>query len=245
MKIILADHYGICFGVRDAIAEAHRLASNGPLSVLGELVHNPVVRHQLTDLGVHEVPLDQVGAAPTAQVMITAHGASDSARAAWRRAGYGVADGTCPLVRHAHEQLRTLVEMGYTPVVIGKRGHVEVQGLTGDFPNAAVIETEEQVCELPESPRYGVISQTTQPLERVRQLINAIRTAHPLSEVLFRDTICQPTKRRQEALRTLLTQVDTLVVVGGRNRSRAARPSSSPPPRAAAAPPGPPSSPRR
>src|SRR5688572_4863462 len=148
MKIILAEHYGICFGVRDAIAEAERLAADAPLTILGELVHNPVVRNQLAARGVRETPLDEVGTAPTAQVMITAHGASDRDRAAWRMAGFGVADGTCPLVRHAHEQLRTLVALGFFPVVIGKRGHVEVRGLTGDFPETVVIQTAEHVNEL-------------------------------------------------------------------------------------------------
>jgi 4-hydroxy-3-methylbut-2-enyl diphosphate reductase len=63
----------------------------------------------------------------------------------------------------------------------------------------------------------GVISQTTQPIERVRELVEAIRAARPQSEVRFRDTVCQPTKNRQTALRKLITEVDTLVVVGGRN----------------------------
>jgi 4-hydroxy-3-methylbut-2-enyl diphosphate reductase len=217
MKIILAEHYGICFGVRDAIASAERLAADAPLTILGELVHNPVVRQRFAERGVRESPLERVGEAPTPQVMITAHGASDRDREAWRLAGFGVADGTCPLVRHAHEQLRVLVSLGYTPVVIGKRGHVEVNGLTGDFAGTFVIECCEQIAELPVSPRYGVISQTTQPIEHVHRLVDAIRTARPDSEVLFRDTVCQPTKRRQDALRRLLSEVDTLVVVGGHN----------------------------
>ena len=128
MNIRLAEHYGLCFGVRDAIAQAEQLAEGGPLTILGELVHNPVVRDRLARRGVQEGVLAEPGSAATAQVMITAHGAADAARSAWRHAGYGVADGTCPLVRHAHEQLRLLVQLGYQPVVIGKRGHVEEIG---------------------------------------------------------------------------------------------------------------------
>src|SRR4051812_25707307 len=108
MKIILAKHHSLCFGVRDAIAHATRLAQAGPLTVLGELVHNPIVRQRLAAAGVREGRLHETGSAPTPQVMITAHGASDEARAAWRAAGFGVADGTCPLVRHAHAQLKML-----------------------------------------------------------------------------------------------------------------------------------------
>src|SRR6476469_7313741 len=98
MKVILAQHHSLCFGVRDAIAQATRLAHEAPLTILGELVHNPIVRQQLAGAGVREGNLDAPGSAPTAQVMITAHGASDAARNSWRAAGYGVADGTCPLV---------------------------------------------------------------------------------------------------------------------------------------------------
>ena len=216
MKIQLAEHYGLCFGVRDAIAQAEHLAAQGPLTILGELVHNPVVRERLAQRGVREGGLDHE-TAPTPQVMITAHGASDRNRAAWRAAGFGVADGTCPLVRHAHGQLGLLVNLGFFPVVIGKRGHVEVAGLTGDFPDACVLECEADIALLPERERYGVIAQTTQPLEKAQALVAALRRARPSSEVRFSDTVCQPTKNRQSALRKLLTECDTLVVVGGRN----------------------------
>lgn len=217
MIIQLAEHYGLCFGVRDAIAEAERLAQQAPLTILGELVHNPVVRDRLTRAGAVEGRLEEPASARTAQVMITAHGASDAARHEWRAAGYGVADGTCPLVRHAHEQLKLLVQLGYQPVIVGKRGHVEVNGLAGDFPSAVVIESEDDLEHLPNVARIGVISQTTQPLSHVLRLVEAMRRARPGSEVRFTDTVCQPTKNRQNALHKLIAECDTLVVVGGRN----------------------------
>lgn len=217
MKIQLAQHYGLCFGVRDAIAQAEHLARQGPLTILGELVHNPVVRERLASQGVSAGVLTETASAATSQVMITAHGASDQKRAAWRNAGFGVADGTCPLVRHAHEQLRLLVSLGYFPVVIGKPGHVEVEGLVGDFPGAFVVEKLADIEGLPRAERYGVISQTTQPLEKVHALVEAIRQARPDAEVRFTDTVCQPTKNRQTALRKLIAECDTMVVVGGRN----------------------------
>ncbi len=217
MKIHIATHYGLCFGVRDAIAQAEKLAASGPFTILGELVHNPVVHERLASAGVLQAPLEAVGKAPTPQVMITAHGASDLARDAWRHAGFGVADGTCPLVRHAHGQLATLVAMGYQPAVIGKAGHVEVNGLVGDFPGTVIIESEDDFSALAGAPRIGVISQTTQPIERVRVIEAALRERFPEAEVLFRDTVCQPTKDRQTALKKLLAECDTLVVVGGPN----------------------------
>ena len=206
----------MCFGVRDALAEAERLAADGPLTILGELVHNPVVRERLRQRGVGEGNLDDVANVSAPQVMITAHGASDAKRRAWRDAGYAVADGTCPLVRRAHEQLCRLFRSGYFPVVIGQRGHVEVRGLIGDFPTAAVIESEADIAQLPGcEKRFGVISQTTQPLAHVRALVAALRKARPAAEVKFCDTICQPTKNRQNALQKLIAVCDTIVVVGG------------------------------
>src|SRR5947199_6265954 len=127
MKVIVAEHFGICFGVRDAIAQAHALAHalarEGPLTILGELVHNPIVREQLRAQGVQEQ--SSVDAA-TRRVMITAHGTSDKQREALNKRGLEVADGTCPLVRYAHDQLKRLVRAGYYPVVIALADHVEV-----------------------------------------------------------------------------------------------------------------------
>ncbi len=216
MKIILAEHYGICFGVRDAIAEAEQRAQQGPLTILGELVHNPVVRERFARRGVREGALDDFASA-TPQVMITAHGTSNRRRAEWRAAGFGVADGTCPLVKHAHDQLKLLVDLGFFPVVIGKAGHVEVEGLIGDFPDACVVESESDIARLPRCKSYGVIAQTTQPLEKVLALVDAIRCGRPGSEVRFTDTVCRPTKSRQSALQKLIADCDTIVVVGGRN----------------------------
>ncbi|MGE5208950.1 MAG: 4-hydroxy-3-methylbut-2-enyl diphosphate reductase [Alphaproteobacteria bacterium] len=216
MKIILAEHFGICFGVRDAIMQAEELAQDAPLTILGELVHNPIVRERLRTRGVAEASLDHAGAT-SARVMVTAHGASDTKRTAWRDRGFEVVDGTCPLVRHAHEQLKRLVAAGYFPVVIGKAGHVEVLGLTEDFPEACVVEVATDILKLPRRNRYGVISQTTQPIDRVRALVEGIQRLYPGSRVRFIDTVCKPTKNRQSALRKLINEVDSVVVVGGRN----------------------------
>ncbi len=216
MRIILADHFGMCFGVRDAIAQAERLADAGPLTILGELVHNPVVRERLRARGVRENPLEQLKAEVSPNVMITAHGASEARREEWRAAGHKVADGTCPLVRHAHAQLRAFVAAGYFPVVIGQPGHVEVQGLTEDFPESFVVGVEEDVARLPHKSGFGIVSQTTQPIERVQRLVAQIRRARPRAEVRFADTICKPTKDRQRALQELVTKAEVIVVVGGR-----------------------------
>jgi 4-hydroxy-3-methylbut-2-en-1-yl diphosphate reductase len=214
MKIILAEHFGMCFGVRDAIAQAEALAREGPLTILGELVHNPVVRERLRGQGVREESLDAVRSTST-RLMITAHGASDAKRDEWRATGARVADGTCPLVHHAHEHLRKLVACGFFPVVVGKHGHVEVNGLVGDFPEAVILSSPADISVLPKAARYGIISQTTQPIDFVREMVALVCRRHPESEVRFVDTVCKPTKDRQSALRKLIDVADAIVVVGG------------------------------
>src|SRR5436190_999303 len=169
MNIHTATHYGMCFGVREALRRAHDTAAAGPVTILGQLVHNPVVQEHLTTLGVREGRLEDVGLVSTPSVMITAHGAADRDRAAWKNAGYRVTDTTCPLVHRAHAALAQLVAEGCQPVVIGQRGHVEVRGLMGDFPGTVVVECEGDFPLLPASSLYGVVSQTTQPIAKVRR----------------------------------------------------------------------------
>ena len=126
-------------------------------------------------------------------------------------------DTTCPLVRKAHDSLRALVNAGYHPVVIGKAGHVEVEGLIGDFPEAHVIGSLDDIKSLPPLTKIGIVSQTTQPIDYVNQLVEAVRLAHPDAEVKFVDTVCAPTKNRQTALRELCAECEMVVVVGGAN----------------------------
>jgi 4-hydroxy-3-methylbut-2-en-1-yl diphosphate reductase len=216
-KITLAKHYGMCFGVRDAISAAETAARNAPVTLLGELVHNPAVMANFTQLGAKQARLDQPGTAATPSVIITAHGAADRDHAAWKARGYQVTDTTCPLVRKAHHALQELTEAGYHPVVIGQASHAEVLGLVGDFPQASVVLTVAQIAELPEKPHYGVISQTTQPVERVLELVAALRQQFPASGIHYRDTVCRPTKQRQTAMEQLCMENQVIIIVGGAN----------------------------
>jgi len=100
--------------------------------------------------------------------------------------------------------------------VIGLANHVEVRGLVGDFADAFVINESADIPNLPARPRYGIISQTTQPIDRVRTLVAEIAHAHPSAEIRFADTVCKPTKDRQLALKKLIAVADVIVVVGGR-----------------------------
>ena len=150
----------MCFGVREALAAVEKLAAAGPVTILGQLVHNEVVREKLVALGATEGSLRD-SSAPTSRVVVTAHGAADADRARWAGRGHQVTDTTCPLVRKAHQALAALVASGHAPVVVGRRNHVEVLGLTGDFPEAVVVESEDDLEGLAQAPRLGVVSQTS------------------------------------------------------------------------------------
>lgn len=206
---------GMCFGVRDAIAMAQEAARVEPVTVLGQLVHNESVLARMRVSGVRFAEgLEEVA---TQRVVITAHGASDRAITRVKHAGLQLTDTTCPLVASAHRAVRTLVREGYHLLVIGKRGHVEVIGLTEDSPDCDILLSEEEVERLTERERFGVCAQTTQPISRVRKLVNAIRKRFPSSEVRFIDTVCQPTKQRQQAAIELAAGCDVVVVIGGAN----------------------------
>lgn len=213
MKIIRATHLGMCFGVRDAIGLALRQAQQEPLTILGELVHNQTVVNSLRARGIRMV--NQVTDVTSATVMISAHGASERRLNQVRERGLKVLEATCPLVHYAHRAVAALARDGYHPVIVGKRDHVEVRGLTEDLAAYDVVLNEEDVDRLPERPRFGVAAQTTQPIERVRSLVARIKRRFPASEVRFADTVCQPTKLRQAAALQLARQSDVVVVIGG------------------------------
>jgi 4-hydroxy-3-methylbut-2-enyl diphosphate reductase len=213
MKIIRAEHLGMCFGVRDAIALAMKEKEAGPLTILGDLVHNETV---LARLRAHGIKIEQrVEDVATDTVMITAHGASERALKRVRERGLNVIEATCPLVHSAHEAVAELVKAGFHPVIIGKRDHVEVRGLTEDLAEFDVVLSETDVLELKERPRFGIAAQTTQPIKEVERLVELIRRRFPASEVRFIDTVCRPTKQRQAAAVELAQQSEVVVVVGG------------------------------
>ena len=204
---------GMCFGVRDAIELAHERAASGPVTVLGDLVHNESVLADLRGRGV--LIRQDASDIPTREVLITAHGASNRRIESLRQLGLTVTEATCPLVHRAHQALKKLVAAGFHPLVIGQAGHVEVRGLTEDHPECDVVLTESEVDLLPERPRYGVVSQTTQPVARVRELIAHLSQRFPGSEVRWIDTVCQPTKDRQTAAENLAEHCDVVLVIGG------------------------------
>jgi len=211
----MADHLGMCFGVRDAIDLALGLTRQGPVTILGDLVHNPDVVARLDAAGALRARHPEEVQTPA--VLVTAHGTSGRTLARTRALGLNVVEATCPLVHVAHRAVAALAREGYHVVIVGQRDHVEVRGLTGDLDRFDVVLEDEDVRGLDDHPRFGVAAQTTQPLEKVRHLVELIRRRFPGSEVRFVDTVCKPTKERQAAAVEVARQADVVIVVGGRS----------------------------
>jgi 4-hydroxy-3-methylbut-2-enyl diphosphate reductase len=213
MEVRMAEHLGMCFGVRDAIDLALGLARRGPVTVLGDLVHNPDVVAEMDAAGAVRARRPEEVRTPV--VLLTAHGTSERVKLRLAGEGYELHDAACPLVKRVHLALARLVAEGRHPVIVGKADHVEVRGLVGDLNEYTVILDEADLEQLEGRDRLGVVAQTTQPLEKVLRLVEALRTRFPAADVRFLDTVCQPTKDRQEALRRLVRDSEVVVVVGG------------------------------
>jgi 4-hydroxy-3-methylbut-2-en-1-yl diphosphate reductase len=218
MRIIRADVLGMCFGVRDALEVVAGVAEPRRVTIFGQLVHNEIVQAQLSAQGFSTLnPAAREMSLPESPVvLITAHGISNRERNRLESAGKQLVDTTCPLVERVHQAALALQAEGYHVLVIGRKGHVEVEGIVGDLDAFDVIEHADDVRTY-SSHRLGIVCQTTVTERRVAELRDLIMARNADAEIRFVDTVCLPTKEHQRALERLIEAVDAVVVVGGRN----------------------------
>jgi 4-hydroxy-3-methylbut-2-en-1-yl diphosphate reductase len=218
MRVIRADVLGMCFGVRDSLAMIDLIAEPRAITIHGELVHNEVVQLQLQARGfaMRSEEARKRLLPETRTVLITAHGISDRERNRLRSAGKEILDTTCPLVKRVHQAAALLEAEGYFVLLIGRRGHVEVEGIIEDLEHFEVIESADEV-RVYRSGRLGIVCQTTATERTVRTIRAAVAALNPGAQINFVDTVCLPTKEHQRALENLLDQVEAVVVVGGRS----------------------------
>ncbi|MDP7058819.1 MAG: 4-hydroxy-3-methylbut-2-enyl diphosphate reductase [Nitrospinaceae bacterium] len=222
MKVSLANALGTCFGVQDAINLAMTPDFGADLTIVGQLVHNPQVNESLKKNGVSLVnDIDAMDQIKTKKVMITAHGAAETTKKKLSDAGHTVFDASCPLVMRVHKTIKSMVQKDYFPVVIGQQDHVEVKGIVGDLEDFLVINNMNDLEKIKRAGkrRLGIVSQTTLQVEKAEHLVSKIRNLECVDEVYFVNTICQPTRDRQIAVRDLADQVDIMIVIGGYNSS--------------------------
>ena len=217
MKVIRAQAMGMCFGVKDALSTVMVMDYPERSTVYGQLVHNGEVLKRIKARGLSMLEeSDRTPAVLTPNVVITAHGLSDKERRTLEASGKTLIDTTCPLVSRVHQIARGLHEQGYFVVVAGRKDHVEVKGIVGDLERFAVVERPEDVLIYP-ADRIAVVCQTTTPPALLDVLFETISRKNVGKGICFIDTICRPTRERQEAVEDLSLKVQALVVVGGKN----------------------------
>ncbi|PID55790.1 4-hydroxy-3-methylbut-2-enyl diphosphate reductase [candidate division KSB3 bacterium] len=214
MKIQLAESAGFCSGVKRAVRLALESveAEHAPVYMLGDIVHNEYVVLELRQAGMTVVEsLDQID---FGVLLIRAHGAAPALYAAARRKGLKIIDATCPLVLEIHKFARQLDEEGYQVVVIGDRGHDEVGGIAAQVKEPVVISSPEDVEKHFRRPysRIGVVLQSTQDIRNVENILGLL--AARCRELKLFNTICGPTSRHQEEIRTLPRENDVMIVIG-------------------------------
>lgn len=213
----LADERGFCFGVRRAIELAEQaVEERGLLESLGAIVHNRQVVDTLAEKGMRIIQgLDEMQGAT---LLIPSHGIRVEILTAAEEKGLNVIDATCPIVRNAQHVAHRLYEEGFTVVVFGDAHHTEVKGLLSRAGEGAMATTEVPNLEKPPR-RIGILSQTTQSQKKFADFTARIIDAQlpSLSEVRVFNTICDATGKRQAAALRLASEVDWMIVVGGRD----------------------------
>jgi 4-hydroxy-3-methylbut-2-enyl diphosphate reductase len=221
MKIIIAKRAGFCFGVKRATQMAFEAAGKGSNTyTLGPIIHSPQVVQKLEEMGVKVVKdLDKTN---SGTIIIRSHGvlASEMDEAVQKQ--LEIVDATCPFVKKAQEHVKSLSEEGYGVVVVGDADHPEVQGIVsyGD-DKVYVVGSGEEVKKLPKMKKIGIVAQTTQSFENLKNVVSECLLRG--GEIRVFNTICDATAVRQEEAKELACQVDCMLVVGGFNSANTRR----------------------
>jgi 4-hydroxy-3-methylbut-2-enyl diphosphate reductase len=227
MDVLLAQPRGFCAGVVRAIemVETALKAYGPPVYVLHEIVHNHHVVEDLRTRGA--IFVERLAEVPRGAVTIfSAHGVATAMVEEARQRDLEVVDATCPLVTKVHHQAQRYSLRGYEVVIIGHRGHPEVEGTRGRVSGPVhVVSRYEDVAELTvrDPERVAYVTQTTLSVDDTREVIAALRRRFPAIRGPDVDGICYATQNRQNAVRQLAREVDLLLVVGARNSSNSNR----------------------
>jgi len=231
MKILLANPRGFCAGVDRAIDIVERAIElfGAPIYVRHEVVHNRFVVDRLRSLGaVFVQELDEVPDGAT--VIFSAHGVSRAVQDEARRRDLRVFDATCPLVTKVHMEVVRFARDGREVILIGHAGHPEVEGTMGQFDeaNGGSISLVEDVLDVEslavrDASRVGVVTQTTLSVDDTADVLDALKQRFPTLTTPRKEDICYATQNRQDAVKTLVSQCDVVVVVGSQASSNSNR----------------------
>ncbi len=226
MRVVIDDKSGFCAGVVRAISEAERaLEQGGEVFCLGDIVHNRVEVQRLESLGLKTIEHNDLDRLSDCRVLIRAHGEPPATYSKAESRNLEIIDATCPVVaalqrrvKRAYEQMQSV---GGTVVILGKRGHAEVVGLTGQVAeDAVVVECEADLEQIDFSHPIYFLSQTTQSVTLFNRICEVMKTRLADSSMLtVDDTICRRVSSREEHLRAFARSVDVVIFVCGRKSS--------------------------
>lgn len=222
LRIEVASHAGVCYGVERALKLAAHAAESarGSVTTLGPLIHNPIVVRDLESAGVKGAQtVDEV---ESGTLIIRAHGVVPQVIDQARAKGLEVLDATCPYVKKVHMAAEKLVREGYQLIVVGESGHPEVEGILGHAGDAAhVVSTPRDLDGVDLARKVGVVVQTTQTPANLAAIVSAL--ALRTMDLRVVNTICSATQERQDSAAELASRADVMIVIGGKNSGNTRR----------------------
>ncbi len=227
MQIILANPRGFCAGVERAIAIVERAIKKfgAPIYVRHEVVHNKFVCDDLRAKGA--VFIEELSEVPSGSTVIfSAHGVSQAVRDEAEMRNLKVFDATCPLVTKVHLEVARMRKEGREVVMIGHKGHPEVEGTMGQSPDGMyLVETADDVAKLKviNPARLAYVTQTTLSIDDAEKVVAALKTRFPTIVGPEKDDICYATQNRQDAIKALPESCELVIVVGSKNSSNSNR----------------------
>ncbi|SCK45914.1 4-hydroxy-3-methylbut-2-enyl diphosphate reductase [Variovorax sp. HW608] len=226
-EVILAEPRGFCAGVDRAIEIVERAIAKfgAPIYVRHEIVHNTYVVSELKAKGAIFIE-DLAEVPPGATLVFSAHGVSKAVQAEARERGFEIFDATCPLVTKVHVEVAKLAKEGYEFIMIGHKGHPEVEGTMGQLSSGIhLVEDVEDVQRVAPSQteKLAVVTQTTLSVDDAAEISAAVRARFPNAREPKQQDICYATQNRQDAVKLLSPQVDLVIVVGSPTSSNSNR----------------------
>ena len=226
-EVILAEPRGFCAGVDRAIEIVERAIAKfgAPIYVRHEIVHNTYVVNELKAKGAVFIE-DLAEVPPGATLVFSAHGVSKAVQAEARARGFEIFDATCPLVTKVHVEVAKLSREGYEFIMIGHKGHPEVEGTMGQLSGGIhLVEDVEDVARVQpaQTGKLAVVTQTTLSVDDAAEISAAVRARFPNVREPKQQDICYATQNRQDAVKMLSPQVELVIVVGSPTSSNSNR----------------------
>jgi 4-hydroxy-3-methylbut-2-enyl diphosphate reductase len=223
MKISIAKNSGFCFGVKRAIQIAKETADKRKnVYIKGDLVHNEIVCEEIKEKGIARV--DSLSSVPNGAVLIIkAHGEPLETHLIAQKKNIEIIDATCPMVKDIHEKAKDLENKGYQIIVVGEKNHQETIGILGNIQKGLVLENVKDIAKIKTKlkKKIAIVCQSTQTISNITQVAAALLKY--TEEMLFNNTVCQPTRLRQKEIQKLASRCQAVLIVGSKKSANTRR----------------------